>query len=225
MTKELLMHWWHYYGKAIYTFEDLEKFSALIDKYGAEKITEAVIASYISDDGSPTCLLLAIKKNKADQLISTLPDPSSFMAKEKEAHDNLKSLLEKEIETSYNNLGIAASIREKIEIIMRSAIIFKKRHRRRTSFKNIVKVRFRTCTFYLDLRVLQKHEKDISYIFEHIKATQGSFYNLSRLKDNFIWTKDLFLIHDLLLIGLSTGHIKYVKNHFKNVRNPHIVCN
>lgn len=40
MTRELLMHWWHYYGKAIYTFEDLEKFSALIDKYGAEKISE-----------------------------------------------------------------------------------------------------------------------------------------------------------------------------------------
>lgn len=83
MTKELLMHWWHYYGKAIYTFEDLEKFSALIDKYGAEKISELVVASYISNDGSPTVLLFSIRHNQAENLLNTLPDVSAFSKKRK----------------------------------------------------------------------------------------------------------------------------------------------
>lgn len=225
MTKELLMHWWHYYGKYIYTYGELEKFSALIDKYGVEKITESVIASYISDDGSPTCLLLAIRQNKADQLIATLPDPSSFMTKEKEVHDALKASLEKEIETSYNNSGIATSIREKIVTIIRSAIIFKKRHKKRISFENIVKVRFRACTVYFNLRVLQRHQQDIAYIFDNVKTGQGSLCRFSQLKDDFIWTEDLALLYDLILIGLATGHIKYVKNRFKNMRNPYIICN
>ena len=225
MTKELLMHWWHYYGKAIYTFEDLEKFLSLIDKYGAEKISELVVASYISNDGSPTVLLFAIRHNQAENLLNTLPDVSAFSKKEKELYDVLKNSLEKEIETSYNNLSVAATINEKIGVIIRSAIIFNKRHRRRISFENIVKVRFRSCTFYFDVRALQKHERDIVYIFDNVKTGQGSLYRLFRLKDDFIWTEDLGPIHDLMLIGLATGHIKYVKNHFKNVRNPYIICN
>lgn len=225
MTKELLMHWWHYYGKCIYTYEDLENFSALIDKYGTEKISELVAASYISNDGSPTILLFAIRQNKVEYLLDTLPDVSTFSEDEKRLYDDLKASLEKKIETSYNNLEIAASIREKIEIIMRSAFIFKNRHRKRMSFKNIVKVRFRNCTFYFNLMELQKHEKDIAYIFEHIKSVQGSFIQLSLLNDNFTWTEDLGQIYDLLLIGLASGHIKYVKNGFKKVRNPYIICN
>ena len=225
MTKELLMHWWHYYGKAIYTFEDLEKFSALIDKYGAEKISELVVASYISNDGSPTVLLFAIRHNKVKNLMKTLPDVSAFSKNEKELYDVLKNSLEKEIETSYNNLIVAATIKEKIRIIIRSAIIFKKRHRKRISFENIIQEQFRTCTYYLDLRVLQRHEQDIVYIFDNVKTGQGSLFRLFRLKDDFIWTEDLGLIHDLMLIGLATGHIKYVKNHFKNVRYPYIICN
>ena len=40
ITKGLLIHWWHYYGKHIYTLEELEKFINLIDEKGAEKVFE-----------------------------------------------------------------------------------------------------------------------------------------------------------------------------------------
>lgn len=228
MTKELLMHWWRYYGKVIYTLEELEKFSALIDKYGVEKISELVVASYVTSDGSPTTLLMSIRKNCVEKLLDTLPDISAFSENARKIHDDLKEHLENEFETSYIDSGIATTIIEKIEKIMESALLPPKRYRRRMSFKNIVKVRFLSCTFYLDLRVLQKHTSDIDYIFRHIKTGQGCPYDLARLKDDFIWAEgtDLLLVEDLMLIGLATGHIRYLKNvYFKNSTEPRIICN
>lgn len=85
----------HNYGEAIYTFEDLEKFSALIDKYCAEKISELVVSSYISNDGLPTVLLSAIRHNQVDNLLNTFPDVSNFSKNEKELYDVLKKSFRK----------------------------------------------------------------------------------------------------------------------------------
>lgn len=225
MTKELLLHWWQYYGKFIYTYEELEKFSALIDKHGVEKITEAVLASFVSDDGSPTCMLLSIRQRKEEQLIATLPDPSTLTSKQKEAHDALKSFLEKEFEASYYNINTRVTINAIIAAIMWNATIPKKRHRKRISFKNVVKVRFKSRTYYFDSRVLQKYEQDIAYIFNNVKTGKGSWRRLASLKNDFIWTEELHMIYKLMFIGLATGHIKYCKNCFKKLRNPYIICN
>ena len=43
--KELLNHWWHYYGKVMYTLEEWEQFNKLIDK-DSDKILEMAIAGY-----------------------------------------------------------------------------------------------------------------------------------------------------------------------------------
>ena len=225
MTKDLLLFWWTYYGTCIYTHEEFEKFSALIDKYGAEKITEFFMAACINDNGSPAALLFSIRKNKVDEMLATLPDVSKFDKEEKFYYEQLKSSFEKQIETAYNNVSIAHEIKEKIRVIIRSAILPKKYKRKRTSFKHIVKVRFNSCNYYFDLRKLKKYEQDISYIFDNVKSGRGSLYNLSRLKDDFIWDENLKSIFNLLLIGLATGHIKYTKNYLRNVPCPYIICN
>ena len=47
IEKGLLMHWWHYYGKVIYTLDELEKFEKIIDDYGVDKVLDAAVASYV----------------------------------------------------------------------------------------------------------------------------------------------------------------------------------
>jgi hypothetical protein len=46
IDKRLLIHWWHYYGKVIYTFAELEEFEKVIDKYGADKVLDVAVASH-----------------------------------------------------------------------------------------------------------------------------------------------------------------------------------
>lgn len=77
-TKGLLLHWWHYYGKCIYTLEELKEFEKIIDKYGTDKVLEAATASYICDDGSPTIILMSIRYNKVKELFDTLLDIEKF---------------------------------------------------------------------------------------------------------------------------------------------------
>ena len=54
IEKGLLIHWWHYYGKVIYTLAELEEFEKVIDEYGANKVLDVAVASYVCGDGSPT---------------------------------------------------------------------------------------------------------------------------------------------------------------------------
>lgn len=88
--KGLLIHWWHYYGKAIYTFDELERFERLIDKKGVDKILDVAVASFIVGDGSPTALLMAIRDNKAEELLNSLPDIDKFSEEDKKGYLHIK---------------------------------------------------------------------------------------------------------------------------------------
>jgi len=85
--KELLIHWWHYYGKCIYTFQELTDFEKLIDEKGERKILEVALASYLCGDGSNTVLLISMREKLVDKLLSTLPDISKFSPNEKQMYD------------------------------------------------------------------------------------------------------------------------------------------
>ena len=84
ITKELLIHWWHYYGKLIYTLEELNNFIAIIDEKGANKVFDVATASYLCGDGSPTVLLLSIREDKVDELFGTLEGCTGENAPENE---------------------------------------------------------------------------------------------------------------------------------------------
>ena len=102
VEKGLLLHWWHYYGKEIYTLEELNKFEEIIDKYGTEKILEFAIASYIVSNGSPTIMLMSIRDNNTDEFIKALPDPSKYVGKQKQAYEELKQSFIKVITSTYH---------------------------------------------------------------------------------------------------------------------------
>lgn len=96
IEKGLLLHWWHYYGKCIYTLAEIEEFEKIIDDYGVEKVLDAAISSYVCGDGSPTIVLMSIRNNKVKELFDALPDINKMEEKEKENYLNIK---EKFIET------------------------------------------------------------------------------------------------------------------------------
>lgn len=101
VDKSLLMNWWHFYNQDIYTLEELEKFSKIIDEYGADKIMECAVASFISGDGSPMPILSCIRCNCVQKLIDTLPDISAFSDGEKEAYNEFREAFIKEISKDF----------------------------------------------------------------------------------------------------------------------------
>ena len=95
----LLMHWWHYYGKCIYTYGELQKFLELLKK-DEEKILDVAVASYIMGDG-PTILLMAIRNNEVEKLYDVLPNKSSFNSTELKDYNYYKSKFLEKIKDSY----------------------------------------------------------------------------------------------------------------------------
>lgn len=83
IEKGLLIHWWHYYGKVIYTLAELEEFEKVIDEYGADKVLDVAVASYVCGDGSPTIMLASIRKGTVKKLFESLPDISKMEKKGK----------------------------------------------------------------------------------------------------------------------------------------------
>ncbi len=90
IEKGLLIHWWHYYGKVIYTLAELEEFEKVIDEYGADKVLDVAVASYVCGDGSPTIMLASIRKGTVKKLFESLPDISKMEKKEKEQYETVR---------------------------------------------------------------------------------------------------------------------------------------
>ena len=90
IEKGLLIHWWHYYGKCIYTLAELEEFEKIIDEYGTDKVLDIAVASYITCDGSPTVILESIRTDTVEELINTLPDFESMEEEKKTAYNAIK---------------------------------------------------------------------------------------------------------------------------------------
>ena len=90
ITKGLLMHWWHYYGKCIYSLAELEKFEKVIDEYGVEKVLDVAVASYVYDDGSPTIMLVNIRQDSVKKLFESLPDFSTWKEKDKKQYEAMR---------------------------------------------------------------------------------------------------------------------------------------
>ncbi len=94
--KQLLNHWWYYYGKIIFTFEEWERFNELIDK-DADVVFEIAIASFLNGYSSQV-LISAMRQNKVDELIKTLPDLNNINDPAfKSAHAKIENLFLEEI--------------------------------------------------------------------------------------------------------------------------------
>ena len=102
VEKGLLMHWWHYYGKDIYTLEEMETFSEIIDTYGVDKVIDAGVASFIAGDGSPQVILSCIRTNSIEEMFETLPNFAEMEEHEKQAYEKIKQVFIEAISVEYN---------------------------------------------------------------------------------------------------------------------------
>lgn len=73
VDKNLLIHWWRYYGRDPYTLEELAEFERIIDQYGAERVLDVAFASYVCEDGSSWVILTSIRENAVEQLFDVVP--------------------------------------------------------------------------------------------------------------------------------------------------------
>lgn len=90
IEKGLIIHWWHYYGKSIYTLAELEEFEKVIDEYGVDKVLDVAVVSYVCGDGSPTIMLASIRKGAVKELFESLPDISKMKKEEKEQYEAVR---------------------------------------------------------------------------------------------------------------------------------------
>ena len=90
VQKGLLIHWWQYYGRLIYTLAELEEFEKIIDDYGVDKVLDAAVASYIRGDGSPTIILMSIRKGAIKELFESLPDVSKMGDEEQKQYQKVR---------------------------------------------------------------------------------------------------------------------------------------
>lgn len=100
--KELLMHWWHYYGSSAYTFTELEKFGELLESRVDEIFDLAIYLFSLGENSS--ALLYAIRQHSEDSLLQISSNAlSSLSEKEKRAFETSKTILLNEMVKTYNN--------------------------------------------------------------------------------------------------------------------------
>ena len=91
VNKDLLMDWWCCYANTIYTLAELKEFEKIIDEYGVDKVMDAALASYVCGDGSPTVMLVSIRRGTVKKLFDSLPDVSKMDEKQKAVYEFIKS--------------------------------------------------------------------------------------------------------------------------------------
>ena len=107
ITKDLLIHWWHYYGRSPYTLEELEIFLKLIDEKGPDKIFDIATASVITHDGSPTFLHMAIIANRVDDMFMAFEEDCRSRTEEQEkVFQQIKKQLYDIINDSYKKVYV-----------------------------------------------------------------------------------------------------------------------
>ena len=104
ITKDLLIHWWHYYGHNVYSLAELEEFEKVIDTYGADKVFEVAVVNYfLFGNGSPDIMLISIRKGIVNELFESLPDISSLGEKELTLYNKFHQDLLQQIQDSFQN--------------------------------------------------------------------------------------------------------------------------
>ena len=100
---ELLNHWFIYYGKVLFTLEELDVVQALIKK-NPDRIFDYIMTGYIvGDDISPTVLLSAIENGNVKTFLDTIPHKKNLNKKTQESYDHVLNYLLSKFVESYNN--------------------------------------------------------------------------------------------------------------------------
>lgn len=113
--KELLLHWYFYYGKIPVNLQEIQTFESLVDK-NPRQIMEIAVASYIIGMTSEG-LVMAIRNNQFDELLGTLPNLADANERFMRRYQSLENALLSELIKTYNNqVNGPVSVFEPIDI-------------------------------------------------------------------------------------------------------------
>lgn len=98
--KQLLIHWFHYYGKLICTLDEFKKFTAMIDEDSNQVMMMAVIGFMNGLTSQP--ILEAMRAGKLEELKSALPVFEEQNEKFKKAYLDEEKLLLGQMVATYN---------------------------------------------------------------------------------------------------------------------------
>ena len=223
---QLLNHWFHYYGKSIYTLEELEKFQKLIEKNNT-KIFEMAIISYINREG-PSFLLKTIRKNRTEEILEQFHQKSKEIeSKYPEEYEEMVKAFIKEVVGTYNHRSPDIPLSER-ELLRQLQELTKSKGY--LTDKNVNQI-FNECLFKDEELQDGKPTKDFSFaigvatavVFNTVRLnehkseinnminelygieTGTTFTNLCIKKDGSQWT-DLHRTMDrLMVLGFATG--------------------
>lgn len=97
--EELLMHWWHYYGKVMYTFAELEEFRKLV-KENSMLMKDVALTSYLLGYSSQG-LIKAMRTNDLDNYLVGIK-AFTKSAEYKQVEDELEQIFLAEVVGTYN---------------------------------------------------------------------------------------------------------------------------
>lgn len=86
--KELLNHWWYYYGKMIFTLDEWNKFNQLVEEK-PDLVFRAAVTSYLCGESSQM-LIMAMRNNKVDEYFSSLPNKDKFTKSQKKEYEKIE---------------------------------------------------------------------------------------------------------------------------------------
>lgn len=224
--EELLLHWWHYYGKDIYTLAEREEVVKLIKQQPNQLLTLATVA-YI--DGVTTRpLLTAIRTNQVekifqdiqqktenpstkdvlvaatdillDELVATYNNPEPDIPLEQ---DELLKQLEKLIqpEQQKDSLLTPTKVTETFKKCMfqDEEIIDNKPTKEYTVASGVM------ATTVFNTRRINEQKPLINELLNQIKDIEYGvhFTNLCITKDDQLWTGDHAMMDQLMTLGLA----------------------
>ena len=219
----LLTHWFHYYGKLVYTLDELEKFQDLTKK-DSNKMFSAAVACYIS--GGNSSLLLTGLRQDGEKFIDVAGNRGGDLRdKNEEEYEAIASSFIEEIVTTYNNPKPDIPLTEE-ELLRQLGDIFEKKE---LTGRRVEEV-FRDCLFKEDELEDNKPTKDFTiatgvsstaaFNTEKLNQYKGTinnmidevysietgtpFTNLCLRKNENLWTGDQSTMDKLMILGFAT---------------------
>lgn len=225
----LINHWFHYYGKEIYTLEELEQLQKLIEKNDT-KIFEMAIINYINGEG-PSLLLKAIRQNRVEEILEQFHQKSKeIKSKYPDEYETTAKAFIKEIVGTYNHktpdipLSEGELLRQLQELTKNKGYL---------TDKNVNQI-FNDCLFkeeelqdgkptkdfsfaigvataiVFNTERLNEHKSEINNMINELYGieTGTTFTNLCIKKDGTQWTSLHRTMDKLMILGFATGPLE-----------------
>lgn len=232
----LLMHWWYYYGKMLFTSEEYEMFNNYVLKDG-EAIKDAAIFAFIAGE-SNQAMLGAMRMGKMDEFLDGIKKLRAEKISQSD-FEQAEDLFLEEIVGTYNNPEEAVPM-EEAEIKSQLSRMFggsmKKADESILSFENVHKI-FKQCSLndkeigkkgeplvpfsagegvncvvVFNSERLEKNRKAISQMIDELpRIDEGvSLIALNEDKNGKIWTGNIRAVEALVELGMATGELQFL---------------